>query len=153
MEEHLLALVLKGEVPWDTIAAHVGIDDFSEINKPIAASLAAGVLNLPELMGELDEQGARRASFYALAPLEIDVEQTIEDAKRWMGRLPAIERRLAAIGLEIRASEDAEDWKRWDMLAREKAELLITRKRAKDATMEGIHEQQDDEEGSESEAS
>lgn len=150
VEEHLLALVLRGEVAWDKIAPHVEIDDFSDINKPIARSLAAGIVDLSELMGELDEEGARRASFYALAPLEIDVDQTIEDAKRRMGRLPAIEKRLAAIGHEIKTSEDAEDWERWNKLAREKAELLIARKRARDATMEGIHEQQDNEEESDS---
>lgn len=150
VEEHLLALVLRGEVAWDKIAPHVEIDDFSDINKPIARSLAAGIVDLSELMGELDEEGARRASFYALAPLEIDVDQTIEDAKRRMGRLPAIEKRLAAIGHEIKTSEDAEDWERWNKLAREKAELLIARKRARDATMEGIHEQQENEEESDS---
>ena len=140
-EEHLLALVLRGEVAWDAIDSHLAVEDFSIINQPIAERLAAGVTDLSGLMTELDEEGARRASFYALAPLEIDVEQAIEDARRWMGRLPAIEKRLAVIGREIAASGEAEDWKRWEELVKEKEELRVAWKQAR----EGIHEQQDKE--------
>lgn len=147
-EEHLLALVLRGEVAWDTVAFHLAPEDFSEINQPIAERLAAGVNDLSELMSDLDEEGACRASFYALAPLEINVEQTIEDAKRWMGRLPAIEKRLAVIDREIVASGEAEDWERWEELQREKQELRVAWKHAR----RGIHEQQDSEERPESEA-
>jgi len=149
VEEHLLALVLRGEVAWDAVASHLSPDDFSELNQPIAERLAAGLSDLSELVSELDEEGARRASFYALAPLEIDVEQAIEDAKRWMGRLPSIEKRLAAIDREIMASGEAEDWKRWEELVKEKEELRVAWKHAR----KGIHEQQDKEERSESEAS
>ncbi len=53
----------------------------------------------------------------------------------------------------IRDSAEREDWELWNKLVREKAELLIDWKRAKDATGEGIHEQQDKEDRSESEAS
>ena len=140
-EEHLLALVLRGEVAWDAIDSHIVVEDFSTINQPIAERLAAGVTDLSELMTELDEEGARRASFYALAPLEIDVEQAIEDARRWMGRLPAIEKRLVVIGREIAASGEAEDWKRWEELVKEKEELRVAWKQAR----KGIHEQQDKE--------
>jgi len=140
-EEHLLALVLRGEVAWDAIDSHLTVEDFSIINQPIAERLAAGVTDLSELMTELDEEGARRASFYALAPLEIDVEQAIEDARRWMGCLPAIEKRLALIGREIAASGEAEDWKRWEELVKEKEELRVAWKQAR----KGIHEQQDKE--------
>ena len=143
-EEHLLALVLRGEVAWDAIDSHIVVEDFSIINQPIAERLAAGVTDLSGLMTELDEEGARRASFYALAPLEIDVEQAIEDARRWMGRLPAIEKRLASIGREIAASGEAEDWKRWEELVKEKEELRVAWKQAR----KGIHEQQDKEERS-----
>ena len=143
-EEHLLALVLRGEVAWDAIDSHIVVEDFSTINQPIAERLAAGVTDLSELMTELDEEGARRASFYALAPLEIDVERAIEDARRWMGCLPAIEKRLALIGREIAASGEAEDWKRWEELVKEKEELRVAWKQAR----KGIHEQQDKEERS-----
>lgn len=148
VEEHLLALILRGEIAWDVIDYHVSPDDFSEVNQPIAQGLAGGITDLSELMGELDEEGARRASYYALAPLEIDIELTIEDAKRWMGRLPAIEKRLVAIDRDIAASGEAEDWKRWEELVKEKEELRVAWKNAR----KGIHEQQGQEERSESEA-
>ncbi|MBU1049545.1 DNA primase [Candidatus Bipolaricaulota bacterium] len=153
VEEHLLALVLRGQISWEKIAFEVSADDFSEANRPIARRLASGMTDLSELIGDLDEEGARRASYYALAPLEIDVDQTIEDAKRWMGQLPAIEKRLKELDPMIKRSATAEDWELWDRLAREKAELRIAWRRAKDATGEGIHEQQSQEGRSEIEAS
>ena len=152
VEEHLLALVLRGELKWESIEFDVSSDDFSEANQPIAKRLAGGMTELSELIGELDEEGARRASYYALAPLEIDVDQTIEDAKRWMGQLPAIERRLAKLKSMIVKSAEAKNWELWDKLSREQAELRIAWRRAKDAPGEGIHEQQDQENRSESEA-
>jgi len=152
-EEHLLALVLRGEVAWDVIAPYLVPEDFSTINRPIAERLATGAGDLSELMSKLDEEGARRASFYALAPLEIDVERTIEDAKRWIGHLPALEKQLYVIDREIVASGEAEDWKRWEELMKEKEELRAAWIRAKDAARKGIHEQQDQEERPESEDS
>lgn len=149
VEEHLLALVLRGEVSWESISSDIGVEDFSEVNQPMARHLAAGIIDLSDLMEELDEQGARRASFYALAPLEIDVKQTIEDAKRWMGRLPAIEKRLVAIDSEIALSAKAENWQRWDELMKEKQELRVAWEHAR----KGIHEQQHEETRFESEAS
>lgn len=148
VEEHLLALILSGRATWDVIDYYVSPDDFSECNRPIARALAGGLTDLPGLMEKLDEEGARRASYYALAPLEINVEQTIEDAKRWMGRLPAFEKRLAVIDRDIAASGEAEDWKRWEELVKERVELRVAWKNAR----KGIHEQQSQEERSESEA-
>lgn len=149
VEEHLLALVLRGEVAWDVVASQLSPQDFSLVNRPIAECLAAGLSDLSDLMSELDEEGARRASFYTLAPLEINVQRTIEDAKRWMGCLPAIEKQLAVIDREIVTSAMAEDWKRWEELMREKQELRVAWEHAR----RGINEQQDKEERSESEAS
>jgi len=147
VEEHILALVLRGEIAWSKIASHLSPDDFSERNRPIAEQLAAGTTDLSDLMSALDEEGGRRASFYALAPLEIDVTQAIADAKHRMGRLPAIEKRLAAIDRELVSASEAEDWTSWDTLQREKRTLLMTREQER----RGIHEHQ--EEGPESEAS
>jgi DNA primase len=149
VEEHLLALVLRGDIAWSGIEFDLSADDFSDANRPIAALLASGVTDLSVLMSELDEEGARRASFYALAPLEMDVERTVEDAKRWMGRLPAIERRLTAIDREIAASEEAEGWKHWEELMKEKEELRVAWRHAR----KGSHEHQGQEERPESEAS
>jgi DNA primase len=140
VEEHVLALVLRGQVSWETIASHLSPEDFSPRNRMIAECLAAGTVQLRELLTELDEEGGRRASFYALAPMEIDIEQAIADAKRWMGRLPAIERRLAAIDREISDSSDAEDWKRWEQLMKEKEELRVAWRQER----RGVHDQQEE---------
>jgi len=154
VEEHLLAVVLRGEVAWDVVSSQLSPQDFSQDNQPIAERLAGGVSDLSELVGELDEEGARRASFYALAPLEIDVEQVIEDAKRWMGRIPALEKQLSVIDREIKASGEVEDWKRWNELQKQKKDLRIALTRVVDAKRKGTHEQQDQEqqEAAESEA-
>ncbi len=149
VEEHILALVLRGDVAWDNIASHLSADDFSPVNRPIAERLAKGTTDLSELMDDLDEEGGRRASFYALAPLEIDVDQAVADARRWMGRLPAIEKRLAELDREIEACGEAEDWARWEELVKEKEELRVAWKQER----RGIHEQDKQQEEHESETS
>jgi hypothetical protein len=98
-------------------------------------------------MSVLDEEGGRRASFYVLAPWKFDVPLAIAEAKRWMGHLTAIERRLAAIDRDILTSSEAEDWNRWNELQKEKRKLLVAREHQR----RGIHEQR--EERPESEAS
>jgi DNA primase len=148
VEEHILALVLRGDVAWDDIASHLSPDDFSPVNRSIAEHLATGRTDLSELMGDLDEEGGRRASFYALAPLEIDIERAVADARRWMGRLPAIEKRLAQLDREIESSSETEDWKRWEELVREKEELRVEWKKER----RGIHEQDEQQEEHEDEA-
>ena len=152
VEEHILALMLRGEIAWDAIDGYVSPEDFSEVNQAIARGLARGTTDVSTLVGELDEEGARRASSYALASLGIDAEQAIRDAKRRMGRLPTIEKRLAVIDREIATSGAAEDWNRWEELQKEKKELRIALTRVVDAQRKGIYEQQGQEEGSESEA-
>ncbi|HDS29326.1 MAG TPA: DNA primase [Candidatus Acetothermia bacterium] len=139
VEEHLLALLLREEIRWQDISDHIGVDDFSEAHRAIATGLAAG-LPASDLLTDLDEEGARRASFYALAPLRIDAATAVEDAKRWMGGLPRIARRLEALEQEIRAASQAQDWNRWESLLREKEELRMAWKQQR----RGIHEQEQD---------
>jgi DNA primase len=149
VEEHLLALVLRGDVPWDEVEDQLTPEAFSPVNRPIAERLAAGTTNLPDLMDELDEEGGRRASLYALAPLEIDAKQAVDDARRWLGRLPVIERRLAELDREIASSGEAEDWKRWERLVNEKKELRVKWMHER----RGIDDHQEQQEESESEVS
>jgi len=151
IEHHLLAVVLRGDASWEDVAGHLSPDVFSEENRAIAECLARGVTELSEMMDELDEEGARRASFYALAPMGIDVEKTKRDSKRWMGSLRSIEQVLAGIDHELKAAAEAEDWKRWDALMKKKEPLRVSWLRAKDAVRKGIHDNQkeaSEEEGS-----
>ncbi|MFC2106464.1 DNA primase [Candidatus Bipolaricaulota bacterium] len=158
IEDDLLSLVLRGELPWEELSSLVSTEDFSEANRPIVRCLQNGLRDLTDILAELDEEGARRASFYILAPRPIKTETAIEEAIRWIARLPAIERRLPDLDQQIRKCTEDENWELWDKLIREKAELRAAWLRAKDATRRGIHEQQDHEqqdkeERSESEAS
>ncbi len=149
VEEHVLALVLRGEATWSAFEPYLSPSDFTGANRSIAEYLSKGSMELSELMGVLDEEGARRASFYALSPIRINVEGTIEDAKRWMGRLPAIEKRLQELDREIERSGQEEDWTRWDELQKAKSDLRKALIQAKDAKRKGIHEQQDNQENPE----
>ena len=153
IEDDLLSLVLRGDLPWGEISSLVSPEDFSEANRPIVRCLQNGLTDLSEILTELDEEGARRASFYALAPKPIKAETAIEEAVKWIARLPAIGRRLPELDQQIRKCAEDENWELWDRLIREKAELRAAWLRAKDATRRGIHDQQDKEERSESEAS
>jgi len=153
IEDDLLSLVLRGDLPWGKISSLVNPEDFSEANRPIVRCLQNGLTDLSEILTELDEEGARRASFYALAPRSIKAETAIEEAVKWIARLPAIGKRLPELDQQIRKCAEDEDWELWDKLIREKAELRAEWLRAKDATRRGIHDEQDKEERSESEAS
>ena len=153
IEDDLLSLVLRGELHWEELSSLVSTEDFSEANRPIVRCLQNGLRDLTDILAELDEEGARRASFYILAPRPIKAETAIDEAIRWIARLPAIERRLPDLDQQIRKCTEDEDWELWDELIREKAELRAAWLRAKDATRRGIHEQQDKEERSEDEAS
>jgi len=72
-----------------------------------------------------------------------------------MGSIPALEKQLSVIDREIMASGEAEDWKRWNELQKQKKDLRIALTRMVDAKRKGTHEQQDHEqqEAAESEAS
>jgi len=123
-EEDLLVLLLRGDIPWERVAGSVTPDHFSEENRPIVEALAAGI-RIPELISRLDEETARRASFYALAPVRFsDIDRAVDDAVARLVKLPAIEKRLAEIDAEISACEREGDLERWNELTREKIALL-----------------------------
>jgi DNA primase len=126
-EETLLVLLLRGDVSWDGVAEDASPEDFSPPNRPIAEALASGAKssNIAELVGTLDEESARRASYYALAPVVFsDPERAARDALSKLVRIPAIERKLADLDTELSACKEAEDWDRWNELTREKVALV-----------------------------
>jgi len=138
-EEDLLVLLLRGDIPWKRVAGVLSPDHFSEENRPIVEGLAAGI-GISELIEKLDEESARRASFYALAPIEFsDVDRAVSDAVSRLVKLPAIEKRLAEIDAEISACEEGGDLERWNKLTREKIALLTEKiaRRGSDDKEEG----------------
>jgi DNA primase len=129
-EEVLLALLLREEVGWDRIAAHVNADQFSSENRAIAEALASSPESptISDLIEQLDEDSARRASFFALAPVQFsNAEQAVQDALSRMVKLPSIERRLRDVEAEMDACEKSGDWERHDELLREKVALVAER--------------------------
>jgi DNA primase len=148
IEDDILSLVLRGDIPWDKLASLVSTEDFSEANRPIVRCLQDGKTDLKDIVVQLDEEGARRASLYVFAPRPIKAETALDEAVKWIARLPAIERRLPELDRKIRESADRADWERWDRLMKEKAELRAAWIRARDAARKGIHEQPSEEERS-----
>ncbi len=152
-EDDILTLVLRGDLRWEEISSTIGPEDFSEVNRPIVRCLQSGLSNLEEILDELDEEGARRASFYALNDRPINREIAATVAVKRISQMRAIESRLQELDTLIDVSAKDENWELWNKLAREKSELRIALGRAKYATGEGIHEQQSQEGRSESEVS
>ena len=123
-EEDLLVLLLRGDIRWDRFGGILSPDHFSEENRPIAEGLAAGI-EPSELVEKLDEESARRVSFYALAPVRFsDIDRAVDDAVERLVKLPAIDGRLTEIDAEMKECEERGDLDRWNELTREKIKLL-----------------------------
>jgi DNA primase len=126
-EETLLALLLRRDVSWDDVGAVAAPEDFSSANRPIAEALASAAesANIAELVEDLDEESARRASYYALASVVFsDPKKAAQDALSKLVRIPAIERKLADLDAELSTCEDNEDWERWNELTRQRVALV-----------------------------
>ncbi len=148
-EDDLLTLLLRGDVEWARVAAVASPDDFSLARRPIVEALA----NAPEshnisawVVERLREQGleeqASAASYYALAPVEfVDVERAFEEKLDQAVRLPALERRLAAVDAKLRVAHEAGDRAEVDRLTREQMTLELEKASwaAKRAVRRGNH--------------
>ncbi|MEN6369969.1 MAG: DNA primase [Thermotogota bacterium] len=131
-EEILLSLLLRGDIRWGTIAAVAGPDDFSAPYRPIAEALAnAGESPIiSELIEGLDEDAARRARELSLADnvFDRDTGRAVQDALDRLVRIPTLDRKLAELDREIRASAEAEDWGRWEALTREQHARMLEKR-------------------------
>lgn len=149
-QEILLSLALREAISWDDIAHFITPDSFSEVNRPIAEALELGAGEIERALEHLDEEGASRASYYALAEVEYgDVKQAVNDALAKMFGLPEINRRLDEVNRKLAICEENKDWEQWNELYFAQKAKLISMKIAR----KGIHEQQDDEKKAESETS
>jgi len=129
-EEDLLVLLLRDSIPWSRVASMLSPEDFSPANRPIAEALAnlSESHNISEVVEGMDEESSRRASRYALADVRFsDVEKVVQDALLQLVQLPAIERRLADVGMQIAECERTGDRNRWNELTREKIKLVAER--------------------------
>jgi DNA primase len=123
-EEVLLALLLRGEIAWDRIAAVATPEAFSDENRPIVEALASGVAELTALVDHLDQESSRRASFYALAPVRFsDTEKAVSDALARLVPLPEVEGRMRELARQLEEAAEASDWERWNELMEMKVAL------------------------------
>jgi DNA primase len=126
-EEVLLALLLRGDVTWDRIAASASAEDFSEENRPIVELLASGVAEWTALVDHLDEESSRRASYYALAPIEFThlggVEKALKDTLARLAPIPEAEDRLHQLTERMEQAAENENWDEWNRLAEERTAL------------------------------
>jgi DNA primase len=123
-EEVLLALLLRGDVTWDRIAGVATPEAFSEKNRPIVEALSSGVAEWTALVDHLDEESSRRASYYALAPIQFsDTEKAVKDALARLVPLPEVEQELKDLTRELEEAAEVGDWERWNGLMEKKIAL------------------------------
>jgi len=136
-EADLLVLLLRGEIEWARLAGVLVPEDFSEENRPIAQALADSPEspNMSELVGQLDDAAARRASEYALSSVEFagGADKAAEDAITRIVKLPLIDRKIREIDALIAECAESGDKGRWSELEREKV-ALISEKLARKGT-------------------
>jgi len=131
-EEVLLALVLRGEVAWSRIAEVASPSDFSEENRAIAETLAAGVAKGAPLADHLGVESARRASCYALAPVRFtDTEKAVRDALARLVPKSGVEQELRELTAELERAAEAGEWERWNRLMERKVALKAKKLTAK----------------------
>jgi len=128
-EETALSLVLRGDIPWNQLFESFDPSDFSEANRPIAEALQKGAGDLAGLVDVLDDESARRASYYALAPVSYgDTERAFNEAVMRLTSLPRLERELQELTTQLAESESAGDTERWNELMKRKVALRLARK-------------------------
>jgi len=136
-EAIILTLLLGGYVPWARVADHLSSEDFSEVHRPIVAALATSESpDVAEVVAQMDEEAARRASYFALAPVTFtDTDKALADAMKKLIQEPATARRLAALWVEINRCKETGDRERLDELTRDHHALVTERlaRRNKDA--------------------
>jgi len=149
-EEILLSLVLRGAVAWEDVMDTASTDVFSVENRPIAEALteAGGNEVIAQLVERLDEESARRATYFALAPVRFnDEKRAAADALAKLVRVPEIEREIESLNEQIRTCEAEQDWEKWGVLTRQKVALVAKRvsRKGSDGTEEE-HSEEDEEE-------
>jgi len=123
----ILCLLLRGEVLWSQVAELATPDDFSPEYKAIVEVFAnAEESSDPSnLIGELDEEQARKASYLALAPIVFsDAEKALQDALLRLVRLPNIEKQLSKLRQKIKQAEESADHNKIDLLQRAYSDLV-----------------------------
>jgi len=138
-EADLLVLLLRGDIEWSRLAGVLAPEDFSEENRPIAQALAEATEspNMSELIGQLSDDAARRASEYALA--EVDYRTTgpegaIEDALQRMLRGRSTDNRIRELNTLIAECVESGNMERWEELQLEKSQLILSERFARKGT-------------------
>ena len=128
-EETVLSLVLRGDVQWDELSGALEASDFSEPNRPIMEALRENSGDLGNVVDGLDGESARRASYYALAPVSYeDTNRAFREAVMRLKSLPRLEEEIQELNTQLAACEAAGDTERWNELMQRKVGLRRARR-------------------------
>ncbi|MCD6135284.1 DNA primase [Candidatus Bipolaricaulota bacterium] len=135
-EEHwgpqqvILSLLLRGDVPWDRVAALVSVEDFDPRYRPIVDRIAQtrGQVDPSAMTSFLDEESSREVSYLTLSePMWNDVEKALQDALERLVELPEIEKKLRNLRTELADAERSGDRRHLDELQRAYSALVAQR--------------------------
>ena len=128
-EETVLSLVLRGDVKWQRLFEVLPLADFSPANRSIAEALEESSGDLTRLVDGLDDESARRASYYALAPVSYgDTERAFREAVMRLTSLPRLEQELKDLTKQLVESESSGNTERWNELMKRKVALRLARR-------------------------
>jgi len=136
MEHHwdpqqvILSLLLRGEVPWDRVAALVSPEDFAPRYRPVVEKISQirGHVDLSSMTTFLDEESLREVSYLTLSePLWSDVEKALQDALERLVELPEIEKKLRDLRGKMEDAERSGDRRHLDELQRAYSALVAQR--------------------------
>jgi len=138
-EADLLVLLLRGDIEWSRLAGVLTPEDFSDENRPIAEALAGlgGSPNMSELVGQLSEEAARRASEYALTDTDFSftgIESAVDESVRYLVGEKSLRRRIDELNAQIAECAESGDKERWEELELRKTRLIFNEKLARKGT-------------------
>ena len=129
-QEVILSLLLRGDVPWDRVAALVSPEDFEPRYRSIVGQIAQtrGQVDPSAMTSFLDEESSREVSYLTLSePLWNDVEKALQDALERFVELPEIEKKLRNLRAKIDDAERSGDRRHLDELQRAYSTLVAQR--------------------------
>ena len=129
-QQVILSLLLRGDVPWERVAALVSVEDFDPRYRPIVDRIAQtrGQVDPSAMTSFLDEDSAREVSYLTLSePLWNDVEKALQDALERLVELPEIENKLKDLRGKMEDAERAGDRRHLDELQRAYSTLVAQR--------------------------
>jgi DNA primase len=135
----ILSLLLRGQVPWESVAGVVFPEDFAPKYRPIVEQISKtkGQVDPSSMTTFLDEDCAHEISYLTLSqPLWSDVDKALQDALERLVKLPEIEKKLKVLRGKIEDAERSGDHRHLDELQSAYSALVaqrLSRRRRRDA--------------------